>query len=183
MEQILLISEKYLKSFSTIDLNVDTKMIQSTIAFAQDLYLMPLLGSDLYNEISLQVSGSSLTTANQNLVDNYIKPTLASYTIYELSDFLVFKFTNKSIEKQKSDTSDPISLNELNHLKGKLLMRSQHFGEKLSKFLQGNTTLYPLYLNGNSTIDKYKPFSTNIQSNFYIPSRRGCKFGRWGEGR
>lgn len=177
MEQVLLISERYLKAFSTIDLNVDTKMIQSTIAFAQDLYLMPILGTDLYNQLLTQVSGSTLSTANDTLLESYIKPCLASYTIYEISDFLVFKFTNKSIEKQKSDTSDPISLQELNHLKGKLLVRSQHFGERLTKFLQGNTTTYPLYLNGNSTIDKYKPFSSNIQSNFYIPNRKGCSWG------
>lgn len=177
MEFINLISEKYLKSFSTIDLNVDAKMIVSTIAFAQDMYILPITGTDLLDELTTQVSGNTISTSNEYLLDNFLKPCLAAYTVYELSDFLVFKFTNKSIEKQKSDTSDPISLNELNHLKGKLLIRAQHLGEKMVKYLRGNSTHYPLYLNGNNTEDKYKPSASNINLNFYIPKRNGCDWG------
>lgn len=169
MNAIILISEKYLKDFSSFDSNVDTKLTNSSIAYAQELYIMPVLGTDLYNEILTQYSAGTLSTANSNLLNNYIKPALAAYTIYETSDFLVYKFSNKGIMKEKSDTSDPISLSELQHFKGKLLSTAQFYGEKLIKYLMGNTTTYPLYLSGNNTIDKYRPNGSNIQGNIYIP--------------
>ncbi len=171
MDQIILISEKYLKSFSTFDLNIETKSINSTIAISQDLYLLPILGTDLFTEISNQYSGGSLTNVNSTLLNSYIQPCLAAYTVYQSVDYLLFKFTNKSIEKQKSDTSDPINLNELEHLKGKLLSTAQHYGEKLIRYLIGNSTVYPLYISGNNTVDKYQSATGNIQGGIYIPNR------------
>lgn len=176
--KVLLIDEQYVRDFSTFDLNVDSRLILPSIAQSQDKYILQLLGTGLYNEIVNQISGSTLSTANELLLNEYVKECLAAYTIYECSDFLLYKFTNKGIEKQTSDNSQPISRLELDGLKSKLLDSAQYYAERVNRFLLANTNTYPLYLQPGSGIDTIYPTQKNYD--FGIHLEQGSKNKKWG---
>jgi len=171
--KILFINDQYLKEFSTLDINVDPKLIISTIAIAQDKYIHPLLGTALYNELKGQVDSGTTTTINLTLIKEYIKPCLAQYSLFESVDFLLFRFSNKSIEKLKSDTSEPINLKELEYIKNKFLANAGWYGERVVNYLCQNQTLYPLYTNPGSGFDVIRPSRTGYSgvSGIFLPKK------------
>jgi hypothetical protein len=180
MNQVILISEKYLKNFSSIDINVDSKNLLSSIYKAQENHLLPLLGTDLYNAICLQASGNTLTTLNSTLLNSYIRPCLAAYSIYELPDNLEFQITNTGIQELRSNNSDTTDESKFNKLKVKLLLDAQSLAEKLSRYLIGNSSNYPLYYTGNNTIDKITPIRPQMGTiyfprGYYNYNHRCCK--------
>ena len=73
---VLFISESYLKDSTLLHENIDFKYLRPIIIMCQDIYVQPKLGSTLYDEIKTQIIGSSLTVANQTLLDDYIQPCL-----------------------------------------------------------------------------------------------------------
>lgn len=180
MNQILFLNIQYLKDFSTIDLNVDDKLLISSIAFCQEEYIKPILGTGLYDDLKSKVQSGSITGNNQTLIQTYVQPALASYVLYDVSDFLLYKFSNKAIEKQRSDTTEPISLNELNHLKGKLLDRAQVYGTRTTNYLMANNTLFPLFDNPGNSFDTILPNRTDeYMYGIYTPKKGKRKFWGW----
>lgn len=178
MNQILFLNTTYIKNFSTFDLNVDDKLLISSIKFSQDENILPVIGTGLYNSLIDQVRSSTISGDNQTLLETYIQPALASYVIYDVADFLLYKFSNKSIEKQKSDNTEPISLNELNHLKGKLLDKAQVYATRLNNYLIANQDLFPLYTNPGNSFDTIIPNRTDDYSyGIYTPKRNKRRWG------
>jgi len=174
MNKVLFIDTAYIKNYSSFDLNIDDKLIIPAIRDCHDKYLLPVIGSGLMNELIFQVSGNTVSASNRALLEN-IQPALAAYTVYECADFLLYKFSNKSIEKQSSETTQPISLSELNHLKGKLLDTAQVAMTRLTNYLLANTSTYPLYNSPGSSIDTVYPARTDSYMYGIYTSRKSAR--------
>jgi hypothetical protein len=80
----LIISENYLKEYTTINNNVDVKIVTPVIQEAQVFYILPILGTQLYNQIISQVGSNTVSAANVTLLDNYVVPCLMYYVKCEL---------------------------------------------------------------------------------------------------
>ena len=76
MATVLFISEETLKQETIISENVDPKLLVPTIKEAQNIYLLPILGTSLYNQLVTQVSSNTVSAANVTLLDTYITLTL-----------------------------------------------------------------------------------------------------------
>lgn len=172
--KILFINDQYLKDFSTLDLNIDPRLVISTIAIAQDKYIHPLIGTGLYNELKDQINSGTTTDLNLTLLNEYVKPCLAQYALYESVDFILFRFSNKSIEKLKSDTSEPINLKELDYIKNKMLSTAGYYAERTINYLCQNQTQYPLYTNPGTGVDVISPVANGYGavSGIYLPNKR-----------
>jgi len=57
----LFITEQFIKDNTLIDGNVDMKYITITIADAQRMHILPILGTALYNELDAQIVAGTLT--------------------------------------------------------------------------------------------------------------------------
>ena len=68
--QVLFLSEQTLKQRSVLQDNVDMKIVTPTIIEVQEFYILPILGTSLYNELKTQIAASTTTNANKNLIDN-----------------------------------------------------------------------------------------------------------------
>ena len=76
MSNVLFISETYLKDSSYIDENVDIKLIRNSILETQDMRILPILGTALYEQLKTQIQANTKTTLNNTLLDTYVKPAL-----------------------------------------------------------------------------------------------------------
>ena len=63
MANVLFISEATLKAETVISENVDPKILIPTIKEAQNIYILPLLGTNLYNDLVTNVSANTLSSA------------------------------------------------------------------------------------------------------------------------
>ena len=169
MNKTLFISEQFLKDISTVNLNVDSKVIMNSILYAQEMNILPVCGSNLYNELITQVTNNSLTEANSNLIENYIKLCLVQFTLFELVDYLVYRFEPKGVLKLKSDNAEVISRAEILDLKEKFRDKGEWYATRLSKYLCANSSLYPAY-SVQSAQDALYPKKENFSIGLYLPT-------------
>lgn len=165
------ISAKYIKDYSYFDPNVDEKNINIAIRNAQKLYIRPYLGSGLYDELNTQIAGSSLTTLNNTLLNDYVAPALMWWAIYEALPFLRVRFTNKNIVTKTSENSTNVDIKDLEKTQHEVESRARSFTDLLVKYLLQNSTSYPLYINPGSGVDTVFPQNTGFDSDIYLGSR------------
>lgn len=166
--KILYINMDYLRSRSTIEGNVDYDKVKPFIIKVQDLYLQQRLGSDFYELLNQKVVFGTLTAAEEELIDNYIKPMVAEYTYYESLPFLNFKMTNKAVSTQNSDNSQPSGIEDIKYLRNILKNNAEFYDQRLYKHLDLNKTTFTLWAENN----KDQNVRTNdkaYSSGIYIP--------------
>lgn len=161
---VLFISENKLKESSFINENVDDKLIRATIIQVQDMQIHPILGSALYSELKTQITGSSVTAANQTLLKDYIQPVIVWWVQADGTIPLTYKIMNKSVVKRNSENSTPADLDELFAISDNFKNKAEFYTKRLVKFLQANTDTYPLYFNPGNDVDTLHPYRQAYQT-------------------
>lgn len=174
MAIVLFISEQYIKDTSYFDENVDMKLIRDVIELAQEKYILPLLGTGLYNQIVAQVAAGNVSAANTTLLDSYIQKALKWWTLYEGLDVLTFKLTNKSVVKKNSENSQSVNTDELNRLFDSFGSNAEMYSERLKKYLIANTSTFTLYDNPGSTSDVIWPQKNTYRTSIYLGDSGNC---------
>lgn len=158
------ISDEDLKKETIINGNVDDKLINPTILKVQDIQIQRIIGTDLYNELKTQVIASTVTAANATLLNEYIRPCLKEYVVAEFTVPGVFKIFNRSTSTNNSENASPLTESEMVKMHQKFQTDAEFYADMLKRFLLQNSSTYPLYLNGNTDIDKIRP-----KRNQYFP--------------
>lgn len=113
-KNVMLISPQKVKTWGTINLNVDEGEIGNAIRISQNIYLTDIIGVDMVEHVQQLVynkvkgSGSSIddevNEAYKVLLDDYITPVLVYRTAVELCTVLSLKIRNMGVVKN-SDTN------------------------------------------------------------------------------
>ncbi len=171
---VLFISENKLKKSTTINGNVDVELLRPYMKVAQDLHIHRILGTDLYNKLQSDISGSSLSGNYQTLVDDYIQDALVHWSLYECIPFLGYKIMNKDIVRKTSETSTGASLEELDYLREIVRNTAEWYTERIIDYLTHNTSIFPEYT--SNTDNDLSPKKSNYYSGMnldYVPKRAG----------
>lgn len=175
MATALFISEARVKECTVINGNVDMKVLNPIIAMAQEMYMLPALGTALYRDIEAQIVSSSVSSAYQTLLDDYIQPCLMWFVLYESRLPLSYKVQNKNIAEKNSDNSNQVSMSTLQMLRDNDLDKAQWYGERLTRFLIANPTVYPKFNNqGNADASTIYPNKTNYYTGMYLEPGIDC---------
>ena len=140
----------------------------------QDVHIHTKLGTDLYNKLQSDITGSSLSGNYQTLVENYIQAALVHWTLYECIPFLGYKIMNKNIVRKTSETSENAGLDELNYLREVVRNTAEWYTERLIDYIRHNTSLFPEY--NTNTNEDLSPTKQNYFSGMNldtVPKRRG----------
>lgn len=169
MATILFISEATLKAETFISENVDPKILVPTIKEAQNIYILPLLGTNLYNDLVFNVSGNTLSSEYITLLNDYIAPCLVKYSVYECILPLSFKFQNKNIGIKSSEFSQQANMDDVRYLLDFTKSRAEWYAERVSRFLLANQTTYPKYLTQeNANVDTIYPNANNYTNGMFL---------------
>lgn len=175
---VLLISEQYIKDNSLIEGNVEAKLLTPMIILSQDKYILPLLGTTLYNDILSQVVANTVSSDYQSLLNDYIQKALLWYVQAEAVLPLSYKFTNKNVMQKNSDNSVPATMSDLLKLKDQFLNDAEYYANRCRLHLLANPDTFPKYrqITGNS-IETVRPETTPYQTGFaltptYPPNER-----------
>lgn len=167
-----LISESLLKERSIINGNVDSKLINPMIDEVQEYYILPILGSALYNELGAQVP--TLTVLNKKLVDEYILPCMVKYIQYEACVYLGYKMTNANVSQKNTDESSPISLADTFAIRADFKNKAEFYAEKITNYLKAKPLDYPLFLNTSNGINDFHPLDTNYTCGMVLDTCNRC---------
>lgn len=172
---ILFISADTIKERSGLHYNVDEKLIKPEIKTSQDMYILPALGSALYNRLQSGIECNNLTCDEKTLLDDYIADTLVNYVLSELPQGLSFQFYNKGLIRKSSDNTDVPSMQDLIDIANRYKARAEFYKQRLIKYLKQNQVLYPLYLNFGSGIDAIHPDNDAYRASIWLGDDYCCK--------
>ena len=110
-----IINAKWLKEFSVIPLNFNTKEVENFVKLAEQIWLVDLIGYDWYEELLEQVKENNLTPENSTALVEAIYPYLAMAVCYEALPSLLYHVSEVSITKGHSDTSEALTLKEMTY--------------------------------------------------------------------
>jgi len=133
---------------------IDADALLPFVRTAQEKYLLNLLGTVLYNKIQDDIEAqTAFTGIYQDLVDDYIKPTLIWYSCVEYIPFSAITFKANGAVKQISEQSVQPGKNEIDYLLSKALNNADYYATRLQDYLVAYSSQIPEYLEsvGNST--------------------------------
>jgi hypothetical protein len=167
---IYFISEQTIKDKTGISSAIDGKLLNPAIKLAQDMFLQPALGSNLYNRLQSGVQSDNLTTNEINLIDNYIIDCLCWATMANLSHAISYQVFAKGIQQKTSDDSSLPNKNDIDAIETRYKDYAEYYKDRLIKYLQANQVLYPTYLNGVISVDSIYPSKDAYECPIYIGS-------------
>ena len=151
VESRSLITEDYFKAYGPIPDNYDISELRPYFHVAELMWIVPIIGGPLYDELLDQVEEDAVTDANATLLLN-IYPLLSFAIVHEALPFVSYHLSQVGITKGKSDNSDSVSISDVNYIANQLRSQCEVMKSLLKKFLDSNAETYPLYY-ADDTID------------------------------
>lgn len=169
----LLISDEMIKERTAVHGNGDSKLIYPDIKAAQDLYIMPILGTALFDKLQALISAGTISAGGnadyKTLLDRYIVDPLIYYTLSELPIGMSFQFWNKGLLRKGGENTENPSMSEIMDVSNHYKQRAESYAQRLIKYLQQNApTKFPEYLNPGSGIDTINPENRGFTLPVYL---------------
>ena len=166
----MIINEKYFKKYSPIPLNYDLSEIRNYIGVAEKIWVIPVIGIKLYDEIQKQVDENSLSDENSTLLtEGGLWQYLAFATCLESLAFIWANFSEVGITLGKSDNSESVTLKDITYIEQNLRRQVEVLKESLIMWLNSHSESFPLYVPYcNSPEAMYEP---NPNAQILTPSR------------
>lgn len=172
MAYTIFISESRLKRLTAVHENLEPDELMPFVLQAQDIYVQELLGTKFYNALKKKVATSTTTNEERTLLDNYIAPMLANYSVYMALPSFNYKMKNKAVLNPSAEEANSVDLSELKYLRGTIKDSAEFYRERAREFLIDNESDYPDYVNYG--VDGMSPNKRNAYSSgIVIPSRLG----------
>ena len=165
---VLLVSEDYIKSTTNVSDNISNDYLLPAIKLAQDIELEQTIGTQLLEKLQKLVFDNDISNEkNYNyklLLDKYIQPYLAYCTIQHLVPTVAYKLVNQGIVRTDDEKSYNITSNEVDKTSDFYSHIANTFKKRLQLFLIANYNNFTELLNWKSIAD--------IRANLY--SAAGC---------
>ena len=165
---VLLISEDYIKSITNVSDNLAGDYLLPSIKLAQDIELESTIGTRLLEKIQELIYNNDISNENNSmyklLLDKYIQPYLAYATIQHLAPTVSYKLANQGVLRTDDEKSYNVTSNEVDKVADYYNHLSNTYKKRLQLFLIANYNEFPELLNWKSISD--------IRANLY--SSAGC---------
>lgn len=177
--KVMFLSEATLKENSVVNDNVDMKVITPTIYDVQNFYILPILGTSLYNDLQDKIRASTLTTDDKTLLDDYITPTMIWYTRLELPLNINYKYFNKAVGVQNADNMNPASMDEVQMIMDRAKNKAEWYAQRLTLYLMQNQTTFPLFMSQTDVGIDTIYAKMNNYTNGMVIGGDGCCEGKY----
>lgn len=154
MAKALFITRTDLVRNTIIDGNVDTDKFIQFIKIAQEIHVRNYLGTDLYNKISNDIDGATLTGDYLTLKNDYIVPMLIHYAMVDYLPFAAYQVKNGGVFKHTSENSTSVEKSEVDYLVNKERDFAEYYTRRFIDYMSFNNSKFPEY-NSNNNDDIY----------------------------
>lgn len=158
-----------IKDRMSLHSNVDDKLIYPEIMAVQELYVMPLLGSNLYSKILTEIAAGTLAGDYKNLMDNFIVMAVCNWVMSELPPALNYQYWNKGVSQKTVDNATEPSMSDMYALMNRYKTRAEHYATRARKYLVQNAAdKFPEYLTLIPGVDAVAPDAKNYTCPIYL---------------
>lgn len=162
IQHTLYISSTRIKKDTALGGSVDDNIIMPYILLAQDMFILPVLGTDLDNKLKADIQGGSLSGDYKTLVETYIQPALVQFSFAELAPFLRLRFVNNSVVIQgDTDTGSSATYEDIKPLMNRAKDAAEFYRQRLIDYLRDKgTSAFPEY-GSNDDAGELSPTTRN----------------------
>jgi len=165
---ILLISPQTIKDRSGLHTNVDDKLIRPEIEAAQDIYVMPTLGSTLYAKLLSDIDAGTLIDPYLYLVNTYLINCLMNYVLYTLPTALNNQFYNKGVSASSQEQGNTNTNQDNLTVNNQYRIRAEFYKERMRNYLRANMGLFPEFSAYVAGLDVVPPERTTFTLPIYL---------------
>ena len=144
IKQRTLFNEEYLKEYSLLPTNFNTKEVWNFIPLTEQLHIVPVIGQALYEELLDQVEKNEVTPANASLLLE-IYPFEGLALMEVCMPYLAIHVSEIGLTLGKSENSESASIEHINYLTKYIKSSMVPLKQQLVDFLNEHSDLYPLY--------------------------------------
>ena len=168
---ILFISVDTIKDRTGLHVNVDPKLVFPDILYAQDAYILPALGTALYERLQDGIECGDLTCDEETLLNTYLTPCLVYYVMSELPMALSYQFYNKGVVRKTGDNQTEPSASDLADVANRYSARAEFYKQRLIKYLKQESQAsakFPEYINPGTGVDTIVPDNDAYTTTIYL---------------
>ena len=173
----MIINKKYLKDYSPLPENYDLSEVLNYVPVAEKIWVIPIIGDELYDEIQEQVDDNDLTEANATLLtEGGLWQYLSFATALEALPICWAHFSQVGVTKGKSENSESLSLKDMTYVETHIRKQVEVLKSQLIKWLDDHWESFPLYHPTNCGCDTCscdgKLNKPNPYNQLYTPLRK-----------
>lgn len=146
---VFFITVDYIKRYYSgyLDQNIDANALDSFILLAQNVRTQSVLGYDLYTKYinDINTTGSPVGAQYIYLMNNYIQPATALWSIYEALPSLGFKVTNKAVSQKDSQYGHASSRSDIEYIRQQVSNNAQFFDSRIREYITNNPSDFQEY--------------------------------------
>ncbi len=163
IQHTLYISSTRLKKDSAIGGSVSDDLVMPYILLAQDMNILPILGTDLDTKLKSDIQAGSLSGAYKTLVEDYIQPALVQYSFVSLVPYLRLRFVNNAVVVMgATDQSSSATYEDLRPVMDTAENAAEFYRQRMIDYIRNNTSSFPEYsTNSGADLD---PTTNNYYS-------------------
>ena len=146
IQHTLYISSTRLKKDSAIGGSVSDDLIMPYILLAQDMSILPILGTDLDAKLKAEIQAGSLAGAYKTLVETYIQPALVQFAFVSLVPYLRLRFVNNAVVVMgATDQSASATYDDLKPVMDTATDAAEFYRQRCIDYLRNNSSSFPEY--------------------------------------
>lgn len=140
----MIINEKYFKQYSPIPLNYNMAELKTYIEVACEIWVRPLIGYALYDEIEEQVMNNEVSDVNAALLtEGKLWQYLAFATCLEGLAFIWADFSQVGITLGESETSKSVTLKDLTYIEANLRRQTEFLKDSVKRYICERSLAFP----------------------------------------
>ena len=141
----MIINEKYFKQYSPIPVNYNMAEIKNYIGVAEKIWVKPLIGYDLFDELEEQIENNTVSEENATLLtEGGLWQYLSFATVLEALPLIWSHISEVGVTKGKSDNSDSLDLKDMTYVGQHLRNQVEVLKDQLKKWICEHHEYYPL---------------------------------------
>jgi len=169
IQHTLYISATRLKKDTALGGSVDDNLIMPYILLAQDMHILPILGTDLDAKLKNLIQTSNLTGDYETLVETYIQPALVQFAFSTLAPYLRLRFSNNSVVVMgATEQSSSATYDDIKPLMDTATDAAEFYRQRAIDYLRDNTSSFPEY--SSNTGSDLDPTTRNYYAGINLDS-------------
>lgn len=178
LQNVYFIDVDYIKKYFSgyLDQNIDADALNSFILIAQSVRTQSILGYDLYTKFinDILANGSPQGAQYVYLMNNYIQPAVALWTIYEALPSLGFKVTNKAVSQKSSQYSQPSARADIEYIRQQVSNNAQFYDSRIREYITNYPSDFPEYFTVTG-VNRIRNKQMAYFGGLYLPDRMYIK--------
>ena len=145
----MIINKKLLAQYSPLPIpsNYDYSELINYVSVSEEIWIRPVIGEALFDEIEEQVKNNTVSGNNATLMtEGKLLQYLAYAVCLEGLPFIWSHFSQTGISLGKSENSDSITLKDLTYIQQHLRRQVEFLKDSVIKWLDSHWESFPLYV-------------------------------------